>query len=114
MGSGPILEEVSNIVRERNLKIDVINALYLKPMDEIVLNDLLSKDKIVVFDAYSTMEGFVNNLKVKLMDLNYHGDVKSYSVPLKFVKQATIDEQLEEFELTPTQLIDNSIKFFNL
>lgn len=113
VGFGPIYEEVKTLIKDKKLDINLINAIYQNPMDENMVLDLSKQDKVFVFNAYGTKEGFSNKLLDKLIALGFKGEYKEYSVGLEFVKQATINEQLERFELTPNQIIDNIIKFIN-
>ena len=74
-------------------------------MDEEAINELLSFDKIVIYDAYSANGGLESVLVNKLSQKSYKGLISAHSIPLQFIKQASINEQLEEFGLLPEQII---------
>lgn len=113
IGFGPIYEEVKDKILKENLNVTLVNAVYQSPMDEELIIKLINKKKIFVFDAYGTREGFSNKLLDKLNSLGYKGEYKSYAIGLEFVKQATVNEQLFDYELTSDQIVDNIKKYIN-
>lgn len=111
VGFGPILNQVVDLVNEQGLNFDVINALYQSPMDSSMFSKIVAYDRVFVFDAYATEQGFVNAFKARMIDADYKGHLKAMAIPLVFVKQATIKEQLEEFGLTSEQIIQSAKEF---
>ena len=91
---------------ESKKDVTLYNAIYLKPFDEKLAKELLSYKKVIIYNAYATKEGFANALEAYLLERNYSGKVISKTVPTVFVKQATIDEQREEFGLRIDDIID--------
>lgn len=106
VGVGEYYRKLSDKCILNNVDITLVNSIYLNPMDEKVISDLLDYQTIFIYDAYATEDGFINKLKVKLLNLSYKGNVVSFGVPLSFVKQATIKEQAEEFNLLPEQVYE--------
>ena len=105
ISTGPITLKLKDALIESKKDVTLFNAIYLRPMDESKINSLLSYNKIIIYDAYATKEGFSNALEVELIKRNYKGEIISRSVPTIFVKQATIDEQRQEFGLTVEDII---------
>ena len=75
-------------------------------MDEAKIEQLLDYKKIIIYDPYSTKEGFVNALENRLFELGYTGQVIVKAIPTKFIRQATIEEQREEYKLQVKDIID--------
>ncbi len=103
---GPITVDLKKKLLELDKDATLYNAIYLKPMDESKVLELLNYKKIIIYNAYATKEGFANALECKLMDLGYKGKVIVKTVPTEFVKQATIDEQREQFGIKIDNIID--------
>ena len=104
---GHLTHELNQLVEENHLDCTIYNAIFINPVDEDALKSLLSYDKIVIYDAYSTQGGLVSLVTLKLSQMKFRGLISAYCVPNIFVKQATITEQLESFGLLPEQIIEH-------
>ena len=105
IGVGPLLRDLQKELKDANIKCTLINALYLNPIDVDCLKSLLDYEQIVIYDPYSTRLGFVNQVMAQLFTLKFKGAVSAYFVENEFVKQATINEQLEKYHLLPSQIV---------
>lgn len=103
---GPITVKLKDKLVELDKKVTLFNAIYVKPFDEIRAKELLKYKKVIIYNAYATKEGFANALVAYLMSKSYDGEVVIKTVPTEFIKQATIDEQREEFGLRIDEIID--------
>lgn len=103
---GPSVRELIPLLKESGIDATLINALYLNPIDKTMLDELLSYRKIVIYDPYSTQGSLVNLTSSYLLEKQFKGVLKAYFVPNEFVKQGTINQQLERYELLPSQLIN--------
>lgn len=104
---GPIVRELLPLLKENGINATVINALYLNPIDEKMLSELLGYSKIVIYDPYSTRGSLINLTSAYLLEKGFKGSLKAYFVPNEFVKQASINEQLEKYHLLPKQIIED-------
>ena len=103
---GPITVDLKNKLVELEKDVALYNAIYVRPMDENKIHELLNFKKVIIYNAYATKEGFANALESKLMSLGYKGKVIVKTVPTEFVRQATIDEQREMFGIKIDNIID--------
>lgn len=103
---GPNTVKLKEKLLELNKDVTLYNAIYVKPMDENKVKELLQYRKIIVYNAYATKEGFANALEAKLLESGYQGKVVIKTVPTVFVKHATVDQQREEFGLRIDGIID--------
>ena len=103
---GQLLRTLKELMIADNSNITLVNAIYLKPHDQSVLAELTAYETIVIYDAYATEYGFAAYLKTKLCDLSYRGKIVTFAVPDTFVSQAKISEQLEQFGLLPSQVLE--------
>lgn len=103
---GPVGVQLSREIKSQNLDATLVDAIYQKPMDEEYIQKLLNYKRIIIYDPYSVKEGFASILSSKLVSLKYKGDIVIKAIPNTFVKQATIEEQRQEFGLTINDIID--------
>jgi len=104
---GPAVQHLKREIVNRGLDCTLYNAIYINPLDEEAVSDLLNYDRIVIYDPYSTQGGLVSQLTLKLSSLKFSGLISAYCIPNTFVKMATIWEQLEQFGLRVEQVIDD-------
>ena len=102
---GPLTNELLKAIKDENIDATLIQALFLKPMDEEMIKSLLSYKKIIIYDAYSTVNGFIQSLEARLLELKYSGEVIKLGVDNVFVKHASVDEQRAEFSLQINDVI---------
>ena len=102
---GPETIKLKDALIENNLKVTLYNAIYLRPFDIVRAKALLNYDKVIIYNPYATKEGFSNSLEAFLIESGYKGDVISKTVSNSFVKQATVEEQRQEFGLTISDII---------
>jgi len=107
VGVGPLLKELKKLLKENNISCTLYNAIYVNPIDLDAVKELVSYEKVVIYDPYSTQGGLVNNLMAQLLTLNYKGAISAYFVKNEFVKQASQNEQLELYHLLPEQIIED-------
>ena len=106
VSSGPVTLKLKEELANQNKNVSLYNAIYLRPMDEAKIQELLNYDKIIIYNPYATKEGFANALESRLIELRYKGDIKVMTVPNEIVEQASIEEQRARYHL----LIEDVIK----
>ncbi len=100
---GPVVEELKGIINNKD--VSLFNALYQKPLDIDSLKEACKFNKIVIYDRYGTETGFAALVSEALTNLSYKGEVVIKAIPDQFIKQATIDEQLEMLGLTNNDIL---------
>ena len=99
IGVGGLFNKLSSLIIEEDLPYDLMNALFIKPLDEKALNLALKYQKIVIYNPYSTRFGLVNEVLGYLLKHGYKGEVIVKCINDEFIKQATIEEQLKDLGL---------------
>ena len=102
---GPIINKVKEFIKDKN--VDLINAMYQKPLDLNVVNEILGYDKMIIYNPYATKEGFANSLIAKLIELGYKGEIKTLTVPSEYIKHSSIEETLQKYHIDVESLLDN-------
>ena len=78
--------------------IQIINALFQKPIDLALLKTLLNK-KIIIYDLYGTKEGFASLVINSLNELGYQGQIKTLCVPNEFITHGSISNQIKKLHI---------------
>ena len=97
---GPVVLQLKDYIIKNNMHATLYNAIYLKPMDNAAIQELLKYNKVIIYDPYATEKGFASYLASELIEHKYKGEVIIKAVPDVFVKHASIKEQREEFGIT--------------
>ncbi len=110
LGVGPLGHELYTNIKDK--PVGFIDPVFLSPLDEETLNELLSSKNIVVYDPYSTKGGFAESVLSILMEKGYKGKVIVRALPVAFIQHASNKEQLSDSSLLieqVTELIDSLI-----
>ena len=103
---GPITLELKKLLLEEKKNVALYNAIYLKPMDqEVIEKELLKFDRVIIYDAYGIENGFPSYLTSELVRLGYPGKIIIKSIPDVFVEHASQEEQLNQFALKPEEIV---------
>ncbi len=78
----------------------IVNAMFLRPIDEEVLKSLCSKKQIVIYDIYGTKEGFASYVLNYLNEYGYKGKVKVLAIPNDFIKHGNVLDQVKELGIS--------------
>ena len=105
VGVGPDVQKLKHLIEENNISLTLFNAIYQKPIDLDAINELLSYEKIIIYDPYATENGFSQSLALELMKRKFKGEVIIKAIPVVFVNHASIEEQKSEFALLPEDII---------
>ncbi|HHT67281.1 MAG TPA: 1-deoxy-D-xylulose-5-phosphate synthase [Erysipelotrichaceae bacterium] len=93
---GPIVNELLTNYKDYT----IINAVFLRPIDEPLLRTLKDYSHIVIYDIYGTKEGFASLVLNALNDLNYEGRLRVMALPNKFIAHGSAAEQLKDCQCT--------------
>lgn len=103
---GPIINELTETIQNKNLNVSVFEAIYVRPIMDINIKALLEYSKIVIYDAYSTEVGFANSLLSELAKAGYKGEIIIKAIPNKFINHASIQEQRNQLGISIDNIID--------
>ena len=87
---GPHLDELRKSIEEENIDVELINAIFLKPIDVKYLKDILNFKEIIIYDPYSTRGGFSMHIEDSLVELSYKNKIKVISIDTKYIEKDTI------------------------
>ncbi len=102
---GPMIgvaEAASDLMKREGVQVGVVNARFIKPLDEEMLIELADKGKrIIVLEEGSELGGFGSSvLEFYSLKGLYETAVRIVGVPDLFVEHGSIEQQREEVGLT--------------
>ena len=99
-----------DILIKDNINPTIVNARFLKPMDEDLLHDLLKNhSKVVTIEDNVISGGFGSRINKFIIDNNYNVKIENIGIPDKFVEHGNVDELFETIGTSDEQ-IANRIK----
>lgn len=101
---GPEVEQLKVQLKDKG--VTLVNAIYQKPLDEEWVKKLLDYKRVIIYDAYSVIDGFPRYLSSRLLECGFKGEVIIKAIPDTFVGHASVDEQKAEFGLLVKDIVD--------
>lgn len=101
------LEAAEKLAKE-NISVKVVNARFIKPMDEEMLHDLLESNiPILTIEEAVLQGGFGSAVLEFAHDHGYHQTViNRMGIPDRFIEHGSVKELLKEIGLTTAHIID--------
>ena len=88
-----------------NINPTIVNARFLKPMDENLLHDLLKKhSKIVTIEDNVVSGGFGSGINKFIIDNNYNVKIENIGIPDKYVEHGNVDELFATIGMSDEQI----------
>ncbi len=102
--------DVGEILKKYNINPTIVNARFLKPMDETLLHELIKNHSTVVTieDNFVT-GGFGSRINKFILDNNYKVKIENIGIPDKYVEHGNVDKLFETIDMSDEQ-IANRIK----
>ncbi|ESA37183.1 1-deoxy-d-xylulose-5-phosphate synthase [Leptolyngbya sp. Heron Island J] len=107
--------QTAEILSEHGIEATVINARFVKPLDEELIAPLAQKIKrVVTFEEGCLMGGFGSAIAEALLDRDINVPIFRLGIPDILVDHATPAEAKTALGLTPAQMADKILKRFAL
>lgn len=106
---GPRMNYLAKKIKEQ-VDAEIINARVIKPLDFEML-DSIENNKIITLEENSIIGGFGSLVSAYFNQKNNAKNVKTFGVPDRFIKNASVDEQLEDCGLSLQKILDVIKKF---
>ena len=105
--------QTAEILREHGIEATVINARFVKPLDEELILPLAEKiGKVVTLEEGSLMGGFGSAVAEALLDNDIMVKLKRFGVPDILVDHATPNESMIDLGLTSSQISQEILASF--
>ena len=98
---------VRDILLKENINPTIVNARFLKPMDEELLSELLkTHSKVVTIEDNIVSGGFGSRINKFIIDNNYNVEIENIGIPDKFVEHGSVDELFATIGMSDEQIAD--------
>lgn len=106
--------QTAEILSEHGIEATVVNARFVKPLDEELILPLAQRiGKVVTMEEGCIMGGFGSAVAEALLENDITVPVMRLGVPDKLVDCAKPDESKADLELTPPQMADRVLQKFS-
>ncbi len=100
IATGKMVSKAYQIIKEDNLDVTLINAVFIKPLDKKTLKEIVKrKDNVLTLEDNLINGGMGHNILLELNKLNYKGNIKILGFDDKFIEQGTIEELFKKEHL---------------
>ena len=97
---------VANCLKEEGMDVSVINARFLKPMDEDTITEFMKKSQIVVTLEDSTIKcGLGSEVERIAFQNKIHTEILKMGYPDEFIKQGNCKEIEQKYELDEESIV---------
>ncbi|AJP10899.1 TPA: 1-deoxy-D-xylulose-5-phosphate synthase [Clostridioides difficile] len=99
--------EAKEILSREGINPTIVNARFLKPIDEGMLKALLKNHKnVVTIEDNIVTGGFGSRINKFIIDNEYNVNILNIAIPEEFVKHGNIDELYDFVGLSPKSIAD--------
>ncbi|BBW95655.1 1-deoxy-D-xylulose-5-phosphate synthase [Geobacillus sp. FSL W8-0032] len=101
------LEAAEELAKD-GMSVKVVNARFIKPMDETMLHDLLERRLPILTVEEAVLQGGFGSAVLEFAhDHGYHGAViERMGIPDRFIEHGSVGELLREIGLTAAHIVD--------
>ncbi|WLR49731.1 1-deoxy-D-xylulose-5-phosphate synthase [Bacillus tianshenii] len=98
----PMAMSAAEQLAKEGVQVKVINARFIKPLDENVLHELLGQNMPILTIEEGVLQGGFGSAVLEFThDHNYsHAEISRLGIPDKFIEHGSVKELLNEIELT--------------
>ncbi|RCW65416.1 1-deoxy-D-xylulose-5-phosphate synthase [Saliterribacillus persicus] len=104
----PMSLEAREILKKQGINVKVVNARFIKPLDEKMLHDLMKSEvPILTVEEAILKGGFGSSILEFAEENDYQIKLKRMGIPDKYIEHGDVGKLLEEIGLTKENIIDN-------
>ncbi|MFP3918693.1 1-deoxy-D-xylulose-5-phosphate synthase [Lysinibacillus telephonicus] len=104
----PMALEAADELSEKGINVKIVNARFIKPLDEAMLHDLMSKKMPILTLEEGVLQGGFGSAVLEFASDNNYRDIEidRIGIPDQFVEQGSVDLLLEEVHITKDETVD--------
>ncbi|MFI3251515.1 MAG: 1-deoxy-D-xylulose-5-phosphate synthase [bacterium] len=100
------LERINKIVKENNFNVDIINALFIKPLDLKMIREMNKYDNILIYEQVVRNNSLGSNIIYELNQLNYQINIKHMCFNVDdFLVHGDIESVLDKYNLSDKHIL---------
>lgn len=103
----PMALKAAEILEKQGISIQVVNARFIKPLDEMMLLDILRTNMpILTIEEAVLQGGFGSSILEFATDQGFHhAQIERMGIPDKFIEHGSVKELLNEIGLTTEEVV---------
>lgn len=103
----PMALKAAEILEKQGISIQVVNARFIKPLDEMMLLDILRTNMpILTIEEAVLQGGFGSSILEFATDRGFHhAQIERMGIPDKFIEHGSVKELLNEIGLTTEEVV---------
>ena len=107
--------ETAKLLKNKGISVCIVNARFVRPLDQDLIIPLVNKlKKVVTMEEGTLIGGFGSAIVEMLNDNEINLPIYRIGIPDVLVDHASPDQSKENLGLKPDQMADKIIKKFNL
>jgi 1-deoxy-D-xylulose-5-phosphate synthase len=103
----PMSLEAANRLEKQGISVQVVNARFIKPLDEALLHELLQENMPVLTIEEAVLQGGFGSAVLEFASENgyHHAYIDRIGVPDRFIEHGSVKELLKEMGMTPENIV---------
>ena len=103
----PMALKAADELSKLNISVEVVNARFIKPLDEAMLKDIHSRNMPIITVEESALQGGFGSAVLEYYnEQNLQANVKRIGIPDMFIEHGDVNQLLEEINITSDSIID--------
>ena len=106
-----MVQKAYQVIVENALDVTLINALFIKPLDKKMLQEIIARqDDVLTIEDNLINGGLGHNILLELNNLGFKNQIKILGFNDKFIEQGTIEELYQQEHLDNDSLKEEITK----
>lgn len=103
----PMAMEAAEVLEKQGISVKVVNARFIKPLDEKMLNQLFSKNTPILTIEEAILQGGFGSYVLECAHDQgfYHQVIDRMGIPDKFIEHGDVNSLLEEIGMTTSEVV---------
>ncbi|MDR7237041.1 1-deoxy-D-xylulose-5-phosphate synthase [Neobacillus drentensis] len=103
----PMALKAAEVLETKGISVKIVNARFIKPMDEKMLTNLLEKNMPILTIEEAVLQGGFGSAVLEYAQTQgfYHAHIDRIGIPDQFIEHGDVDSLLEEIGLTKEEVI---------
>lgn len=103
----PMAMEAAEALSKKGIQVEVVNARFIKPMDEQMLHNILKSNRPVLTVEEAVLQGGFGSAVLEFSsEHGYYSAIDRMGIPDKFIEHGSVTKLLEEINLTTEEVIN--------
>nr|WP_106779804.1 1-deoxy-D-xylulose-5-phosphate synthase [Lysinibacillus timonensis] len=103
----PMVLEAAEELSQNGIEVQVVNARFIKPMDEELLHDIMAKNMPILTVEEAVLQGGFGSAVLEFAsDNSYQNTIDRIGIPDQFIEQGSVDLLLDEIHVTKEAIVE--------